>query len=77
MEGREGEREGRRVSDTRALHNDQVQAWLCTCMPVVVSIHSAMTCWREGLRAVGGEGSERGQGGSQGRRKEPAAANTL
>ena len=22
-------------------------------MPVVVSIHSAMTCWREGLRAVG------------------------
>ena len=22
-------------------------------MPVVVSIHYAMTCWREGLRAVG------------------------
>ena len=22
-------------------------------MPVAVSIHSAMTCWREGLRAVG------------------------
>ena len=22
-------------------------------MPVVVSIHSAMTCWREGLRVVG------------------------
>ena len=22
-------------------------------VPVVVSIHSAMTCWREGLRAVG------------------------
>ena len=41
-------------------------------MPVVVSIHSAMTCWREG-----GESIERGQGGSQGRRKEPTAANTL
>ena len=24
-------------------------------MPVVVSIHYAMTCWREGLQAVGGE----------------------
>ena len=49
--GREEGREGRRVLDTRVLHNAQVQAWLCT--PVVVSIHSAMTCWREGLRAVG------------------------
>ena len=30
--GREGGglREGRRVLDTRALHNAQVQAWLCT-----------------------------------------------
>ena len=37
MGGREEGREGRRVLGT----------------PVVVSIHSAMTCWREGLRAVG------------------------
>ena len=29
-EGRKEGREGRRVLDTRALHNAQVQAWLCT-----------------------------------------------
>ena len=28
--GGRGLREGRRVLDTRALHNAQVQAWLCT-----------------------------------------------
>ena len=53
MEGKEGGREGR--------------AWsgLCTeaCQTVVVSIHSALTCCREGLRAVRGGNGRAREGG--------------
>ena len=50
--GGRGGREGGR--ETRGPGNYQCQAWLCTeaCQTVVVSIHSALTCCREGLRAV-------------------------
>ena len=44
---------------------NQCQAWVMhRSMPVVVSIHSVLTCWREGLRVVGrarrGPGKEGG-----------------
>ncbi len=59
-EGQEG-RKDRREGDTNA----QCQAWVMhRSMPVVVSIHSVLTCWWEGLRVVGrarrGPGKEGG-----------------
>ena len=52
-EGREGG-EGRRVLDIEGPTQCSGPCMVMhISMPVVVSIHSEMTCWREGLRAVG------------------------
>ena len=48
--GREDGREGGRKGGKEGFGPGMV---MHISMPVVVSIHSAMTCWREGLRAVG------------------------
>ncbi len=46
--GEEGGKDGRE-GDTNA----QCQAWVMhRSMPMVVSIHSVLTCWWEGLRVV-------------------------
>ena len=51
QEGRKGGKEGfRHECPTQCSGTGMVKH---ISMPVVVSIHSAMTCWREGLRAVG------------------------
>ena len=48
--GRMGGREGGRKGGKEGFGPGMV---MHISMPVVVSIHSAMTCWREGLRAAG------------------------
>ena len=68
--GRRGRKEGR--TGGRETPMISARHGLCTSMPVVVSIHSVLTCWREGLRVVGGGG----QGWSQRMREEPAAVST-
>ena len=63
MGGREGGRKGGRKGGMKGgtegfTHEGPTQCSgpgmvMHISMPVFVSIHSAMTCWREGLRAVG------------------------
>ena len=52
--GRRSRKGGRREGREGGRHQCSVPGMVMhRSMPVVVSIHSVLTCWREGLRVVG------------------------